>query len=265
MTIGDAFVWMLRVCAIGIVVDAIEQLVRRDALGDDGLYAWRILRHRLDLAPRFVRRAADASCAGSRRPAAVLALRLAAVVGVVASPVDSAVFAGALTVLLATQLYHFARRGGLGIYASDQMTLIIVGAAWLGIVVDGSPLGMKLALWFVVAQSCLSYFVNGAAKLFSLTWRSGRALPAVFGTYANGSAGLHGAVASRPRLALLLCWATMLWECAFPLALVVPEPMRIAILVSGVLFHLAIATTMGIHLFVWTFPATYVGIWVAAS
>jgi hypothetical protein len=256
VTLADAFAWMLRIAAVGIAIDAIEQLVR----GSVALYAWPVLRHRFDRAPHALRRAVDVACSG-RVPALVLALRLAAVTAVAALPIGSAAFAIALTALLATQLYHFARRAGFGMYASDAMNLVIIGAAWLALVVDGTRDGATLALWFVVAQSCLSYCVNGAAKLVSRSWRSGRALPMVFGTHANGNAALYGALTAVPRLALVLAWATMVWECAMPLVLVAPEPLRIALLVSGVLFHAAIAWTMGVHLFVWAFTAPYVAIW----
>jgi hypothetical protein len=260
VTHAEVFAWMLRICAIGIAIDAIEQLW----VGRNELFAWRVLRHRFDRAPHALRRAADVLCS-RRGPALALAVRLASLVGVAAAPVGSAPFGAALSALFATQLHHFVRRAGFGMYGSDQMNLVVVGAAWLALVVDGTPGGATLALWFVAAQSCLSYIVNGAAKLVSQTWRSGRALPLVFGTHANGNAALYRALSARPRLGCALCWATMIWECAMPLVLVAPEPLRVALLVSGVLFHSLIAWTMGVHLFVWAFAAPYVAIWWCAA
>ena len=219
MTALEAYVWMLRICAIGIGIDVLEQVTRRDRYAEGGLFAWSVLRHRLDLAPGFVRALADAACAGMVRPMIVLGIRAAAALVVAAAPPGSTGFAIALGVLLATQLYHFVRCAGLGTYGADQMNLVIVGAAWLAIVVDGSADGLRVGLWFVAAQSCLSYAINGAAKVASASWRSGRAFSAVFSTYTNGDPRLYRVFAPRPRLARVMCWATMVWECAFPLVL----------------------------------------------
>ena len=260
MTALDTYQWMLRVAAVGIVIDVLEHLTDRRRFADDGLYAWTILRRRLDRAP-WLRGAADALCAGARRPVIVLGARLIAVAAVAALPAGSIAFALALTVLLATQLYHFLRRAGHGIYGADQMNLIIIATAWLAIVADGSPAGLRLGLWFVVAQSCLSYYINGAAKLASRSWRSGRAIPAVFSTFTGGHAGLHRFFAPRPRWSLVVAWGTIAFECAFPLVLLVPDPLRLAILAAGVVFHASIAFTMGINLFVWAFVAPYVAMW----
>jgi hypothetical protein len=261
VTVAELVHWMLRICAVGVVIDAVEQLAHLRKLSDDGLYAWVILRRRLDRAPRAVRALADAACAGAIRPALVLVARIAAAAGVAAWSPGTTPADVALTVLVATQLYHFLRRAGFAIWGSDQMNLVTLGATWLGVVVDGSPDGVRAALWFIAAQSALSYFVNGAAKLVAPAWRSGRALAGVFSTTSNGDPRLHRVFAARPRLSRALCWLTMLWECAMPLALVVPDPARLAFLASGALFHLTVAATMGIHLFVWAFIAPYAAIW----
>jgi hypothetical protein len=261
VTPADAFVWMLRICGVGIALDAVEQLSTLTALDRGGLCAWHVVRHRFDLAPAVVRRVLDAACDGTWRPGLVLASRLLWVTIAALWPPGSALFAIALTALLVTQLYLFIRRAGFGLYGSDQMTLIILASAWLGTVVDTSPLGVKLALWFAVAQSCLSYGVNGVAKLASRSWRSGRALPAVFSTHASGAPVLLQVVEARPGLSRALGWLVLAWECTFPLVLVVPDSIRIGLLISGVVFHATIAMTMGLHLFVWAFIAPYAAIW----
>jgi hypothetical protein len=265
VTALETYHWMLRICAIGIVIDALEQLVHRRDFRDDGWFSWRILRRRLDLAPRIVRALCDAVCAGEHRPVLVLCLRLGAVATVAAFAPGSTAFAIGLTALLATQLHLFLRRAGLGIDGSDQMNLVILGASWLAIVVDGTVDGLRVGLWFVVAQSMLSYGVNGASKLASASWRSGRAIPAAFSTSSSGHPALHRVFVARPRLARLMAWGTWAWELGFPVVLVVPEPIRIPLLISGVVFHLTIAVTMGIHLFVWAFVAPYVAIWAVTQ
>ena len=261
MTAVAAYQWMLRICAVGLVIDALEQVATRRRYGEDALFAWSVLRRRYDLAPRFVRVLADAACAGAVRPMVAVAVKLVAIGVVVATTPGSTGFAIGLSVLVATQLYHFVRGAGLGVWGSDQMNLVILGGSWLAIVADGSADGLRAGLWFVAAQSALSYYINGAAKLAAPSWRSGRAFQTVFSTASNGQPTLHRVFGARPRLARLMAWGTMAWECGFALVLVTPEPVRIALLISGVAFHLTIAATMGIHLFVWAFVSPYAAIW----
>jgi hypothetical protein len=156
----------------------------------------------------------------------------------------------------------FLRRAGFGIDGSDQMNLVIVGAAWLAIVVGRTPEALRIGLWFVAAQSVLSYGINGTTKLAARSWRSGRAMAAALSTYTNGDPALYRVVAARPWLGLAACWVTIVWEAAFPIVMVVPEPVVLPILISGALFHLSLAYAMGIHLFVWAFIAPYVAIWM---
>jgi hypothetical protein len=254
----EPYQWILRICSIGLLIDTLEQLDGRRAL-EDGLYSWTILRRRLDRAPRLLRDAADLLCTGSSRPVIFLLSRLPALVVVAWWPIHSVPFAVALSTLLVTQLYHFLRRCSFGILGSDQMNLVVIGSSWLCIVV--APKAAAAGLWFMTVQSCLSYAVNGAAKLAAPKWRSGRAMPAIFATHSFGHPTVLRMLVAMPRLNRFLCWLVIVWECSFPLVLVVASPVRLGILATGIFFHAMIAVTMGIHLFIWAFIATYPAIW----
>lgn len=54
------------------------------------------------------------------------------------------------------------------------------------------------------------------------------------------------------------------FEIAFPLVLVVPKPLIIALLFTGVAFHLSCAIIMGLDRFVWAFCGCYPAVWATA-
>ena len=264
LDIQTAYQWMLRICAVGLVIDSLEQLARRREL-EDGFYAWKILRLRLDTAPPLVRHVADALFQGSARPVAFLVSRLAAVAIAVAWPVGSTPSRVALLILVLAQLYLFLRRCGLGIGGADNMNLIVLGTAWLCTAVAHDKASMTAGLVFITAVTCLAYFAYGITKLASQTWRSGRALPAAVASYSYGHRVFYRPLASRPALGFLLCWLTIGWECLFPLVLVVPPPIRLFLLLSGAFFHFSIAVAMGIDDLLWAYAATYPAIWWVAA
>jgi hypothetical protein len=188
-------------------------------------------------------------------------VRIAAVLLVAVEPVGSWPFALGLTLLVASQLYIYVRTAGLATIGSDHLTLLICGGAWLAVVVGGTPLALRAGLWFVAGQACLSYLVAGVAKLTAPKWRSGQAMPLVLSTYLCGSPVLYQLVQARPWLAKVMSWSVMLWETVFPVVLVAPRPLVLPMLAVGVLFHASLAAMMGLNLFLFAFPASYVAIW----
>jgi hypothetical protein len=261
MQVADAYTLMLRICGVGIGLDALERMASARKYRDDGLFGWVVLRQKLAGAPAPVRRLADLLCAGAARLMAVLVVRLAAVALVALCPPGSPAFGAGLTALVATHLYIYLRAAGFGTIGADHMTLLVCGGAWWATVVAGTPVAALAGLWFVAAQVCVSYVIAGVSKLAAPKWRSGEALVCVLSTYTVGSPALHPVVQRRPRLARLLCWSVMLWEATFPVVLVAPRPLVLPLLAVGLLFHLSLAAIMGLNLFVFAFASTYAAIW----
>jgi hypothetical protein len=259
--LGQAYALMLRICGAGIVIDALERMVTARKYRDDGLFSWVVLRQRLAILPGWWRLLADRLFQGAGPLMAVLTIRIAAVVVVVLDPVGSPAFSVGLTVLVVTHLYIYVRTSGMATIGADHMTLVVCGGSWLATVVAGGTLAARAGMWFVAAQSCLGYAVAGIAKLRAPKWRSGEAVVLVLSTYTNGNPGLHALVRSRRWLAWALCWSTMLWETTFPLVLVVPRFWMAPLLAVGVLFHASLAALMGLNLFLFAFPSTYVALW----
>jgi hypothetical protein len=73
-----------------------------------------------------------------------------------------------------------------------------------------------------------------------------------------------------PALSITVTWALLLWECTFPLCLVAPERVLLAMMVVGVTFHLSCGYAMGLNSFLWPFAANYLAVifvnqWLAYS
>ncbi|MEM9062272.1 MAG: HTTM domain-containing protein [Pseudomonadota bacterium] len=138
---------------------------------------------------------------------------------------------------------------------SDKMGLLILFCLSMAHLAP-SDLWREMALGYLAVQVVLSYFISGQVKIANPDWRSGRALSDVFLFSAYPvSEGLR-ALAFRPRLFRTGSWAVMLFEVAFPLALLHPV-LLIAALVIAVMFHLANAVLFGLNRFVWIWIASY--------
>jgi hypothetical protein len=157
---------------------------------------------------------------------------------------------------LALLIGLFTIRSPYGQDGADQMAwILITGLALISVV--ATPVAKTAFLWFIALQSCFSYATAGIAKASAEGWRDGRYLVGICNTRIYGNVHFAQFLASRPALAKLLSLLIIVWESLFPLVLIVPIPFALAILVSGMLFHLANAQIMGLNTFLWSFVATY--------
>jgi len=240
---------VVRIGSVGVAISSLESLYRRADLGPRGLLDGevQVTRARWLLPLAFL--------AAPRVAVALNGARLVAACAVIADGGSLAVArAGVIVIALATLLLRI--RTPLGIHTSGNMVMITFTAAALGLG-PGTPLSLGFALGFIAAQACLAYFVAGTAKLREPPWRSGRTITLLSSTLMWGNGRQAVVLKSHPRLALALCWVTMLGESTVPLALVVPLPAAIALLACAGLFHLLTAFEMGLNSFVWAFGSTY--------
>lgn len=190
---------------------------------------------------------------GPRAFEIVVALRLAA--GLALPVAGGASIAVLLVMLGCTALLSIASGGGDG---ADKIALVACAAALL--IALGLLLGDRLlclaGLVWGAGQAVIAYVTSGAAKLASRVWRDGSALAAAMTSYRSGHPVAAAVVRRRPA-ALVLAWGVMLIETLFPLALVVPQPVCLAILGTLAAFHVATAVLMGLNTYPWAFIATY--------
>lgn len=151
----------------------------------------------------------------------------------------------------------FGIRNPYGLDGAHQLSLIIFGGLLLASVFPVGSLAHQLSVLFIAAQAVLAYLLSGLSKLSSPTWREGRALTGILGTNMYGHKWFHERLVQYPRLDTLGCWSVMLFECSFPLVLLIDLQYGILLLLGGLVFHLSTAVLMGLNGFVLAFASTY--------
>lgn len=135
---------------------------------------------------------------------------------------------------------------------SDTMTMQILIVGLWTMFFAGNPTLVNVGLFYLAAQTVLSYFVAGWVKLTNSEWRSGKALPRFLE---------HSGY--RSKFPLLLSWGIIVFECTFPLALFSPS-LALTYCGLGAFFHLLNAYVLGLNRFFWVWIATYPAIWFTA-
>lgn len=173
----------------------------------------------------------------------------------------------AASLVILFSCFYISRRSRFGGDGSDQMGMVI--AFGVTIMSAGFVLNDMTLTWcgvFALAgQATLAYFVAGAAKLASPVWREGGALLGVMQTQSYGDSFAARFARERPRFCTFVCWLTIVTETLFPLVLVIPPSLVIAILACFAAFHFSNAWFMGLNAFVWPFLATYPSVMLVNS
>lgn len=231
---------------------SLEYVWRRTGFADSGLSSWPVsqLERRATSAPLFVQTVGRLF--EPRQIGWAVVLRLVACVYLVVAPEIGWGGAVALSVVLLVSV-ALVVRCPYGHDGADQM-MTICTAAYLLANLSGQ---VAPVVWFVAAQSALSYLTAGVAKLVSPVWRSGSALPGILRTRCYGNATAYRLVVDRPHLDRLLCRAVITFECTFPLALVGVPPLTVGVLLLGIGFHAVNAVVMRLNTFFVAFVATY--------
>ncbi len=156
----------------------------------------------------------------------------------------------ALLSLAMLHLFQGPYNGG-----SDRMGLLALWCLALAQVLP-SEKARALVFGYLGVQLVLSYLIAGWVKLRNPQWRSGQALRQVFAfsTYPV-SESLRGWAAHR-RLLFVMSWAVILFEIAFPLALL-SLPTLVAALALAAAFHFANACLFGLNRFFWVWLSVY--------
>jgi hypothetical protein len=238
----------VRGASAALGIGFLEQLcVGHRSFASGGLYAGTVIR--LIGAPEFTERF------GTVPLRMVLAVGAASgLLGLILNPYEAVgqlilalTFASAVT-------SRFCRiMGGDG---AEQMAILTLFAGCLAILPGPDASTTLLAVFFVGAQLVLSYFTAGFVKAVSPTWRSGAAIELVMNSEAYGQRWIGSFVKSRGALSRLLTKAVFVGECMFPLILIAPRAVALAMVVAGFVFHVATAVTMGLNTFMIAFPAT---------
>jgi len=269
MTQTDAVAYMGLIAGVGLMVDSAELLVARRALADTGLYSWEVLRAGRRylttgrLAPPLGRLFAYPAVLG------LPALQIFAATLLIAAPFAAprhyllpVVAVAALSAAAARMLFYMRQQ--LGLDGADQMLVIVLVSSGLGAALHDTPAGAA-AVDYAALQLLLSYIVAGTAKAVSPEWRSGRAIVGITGTIGYGHPRFHERVKHWPRVARLLCWSVIAFECGATLLLLAGVPGAWTIIALGIGFHVGVTVVMGLNIFVWAFAACYPALLVLAA
>ena len=250
-----------RLLFVGLVLEAVEALRLRRAYADGGLFS----RAMLGIVVGGVRPELRLGAThGGTRAVTVAALTQAAAAGVVVGVGTGAPLGIAAAVVCLVANGYLRTRRQIGGSGAEQLTFIVLVTFGLVVLAGAGEEARRLGDGFVAAQLALAYAASGVAKAFSTAWRRGEAMTGIFATEAYGTPRQAAFLADRPGLDRLLCWATIGWELAFPLALFAPVPVTVAILAAGVLFHAACALLMGLNRFFWAFCGCYPAVWATS-
>jgi hypothetical protein len=147
-------------------------------------------------------------------------------------------------------------RAPLGLSQADKLLTVIL--LTLGLVeLLPSKMGEPFALSFICGQSLLAYFSAGVFKCREQRWRDGSFLREVLSTEAYSTPALAQFLRASPAVCRPFATILILGEITFPLVLVASRPLMLAILAAGLLFHVCVATIMGLRTFLWAFLSTY--------
>ncbi|GHO97535.1 hypothetical protein KSF_075830 [Reticulibacter mediterranei] len=250
-----AILLVAKFAALAIVVACAEYLVFPHPLQNGGLMSWEVGRLRQPLMVKGATGRVLDWLFSYPRISGLIALRAVIALLILFGPLTIVLNPWLLCVfVLVSMLLTF--RNTFGTDGADQMgDLLFVGLAVVGIVT--THLTMNVYLWFLTFQACLAYAMAGFAKAVAPGWRDGTYLVGICGTSTYGNARLRDLLLVRPTLSKWLSRGVIIWECFFPLVLLLPLPLALVPLIGGIVFHLMMAYIMGLNDFVWSFLATY--------
>ena len=241
-------------------IQTVEYLCMKQATGPQGLWAWSVQRR--DIPQDWVRRLLDVLFSPDVHQMHLL-LRLQAALVLIFS---GGSFALLLFLFLGNLLILIRWRGSFN-GGSDFMTLVVLTGLLIAYTVGiwAKPeIGIQAGLCYICIQSITSYFISGWVKILQPEWRSGAAMT----IFLNGA--VYGPLPDdhllrRPSLALLGSWAFILWECAFPFALVNPaHAVGFCVIAAG--FHFLVFCFFGLNRFFWAWMCSFPAIiWCAGQ
>lgn len=251
---GIPFVYscVIRFFCVALFLTTIEYLTILRQFGDNGIYSWKMIK--LNSFPNMVKLRLG-FLFNQPGMLIMLLLRLVCSVALFISP-QSYFTVYLLAIVVSTSLL-LAIRNPIGNDGSDQMSVIIGISLFIAFLFHDPEIS-AISLFFIAAQSILSYVIAGVAKMLSKKWRNGTAIYQIMNTESYGSARislyLHRA---SPAISSVLAWNVMLFEALFFTVVILPYPYFLVFLLWGLIFHFYNAIIMGLNNFFWVFLATY--------
>jgi hypothetical protein len=243
---------VIRLLCIALFLTAFEYVMIIKQFGDDGVYSWKMIKLRTS---HSIRNLSPDMLFSKPGVLFIMLLRILCSLVLFIDPI-SIVTVYLLAIIVSTSLL-LAIRNPVGTDGSDQMSAIISIALLITFIFRDANIA-AISLYFIAAQSILSYVIAGGAKLLSKKWRSGTAIFQIMNTESYGSERialyLHR---SSPLVSQALSWNVMIVESSFFAVAILPYPYFLVFIVWGIFFHVYNAVIMGLNNFFWVFLSTY--------
>lgn len=237
---------------MGVMLDCLERLVSRRLYASDGMFSWSA--NRLDYAAGSqILRSFDGLFDHLQFSYFVLIEFVSAAAALWFGSPYSAYF---IAIIILIRGLSIVRNGHYGSEGADHMLLVLLGSVVVYAVAPG-VLAKRAVLWFICAETLLAYVTAGIIKLRHRKWREGAAIRNVLATELFGHRGFERSLSMHPWLSPIICWSVIVFECASPVLVLTSYKGCVIFILAGLCFHLGIAVTQGLNLFVWVFFATY--------
>lgn len=241
-----------RLAAISVFISSLELLSKPAQLSHSGLLNWSVPKLRVPwLVNSWVSEGLD-NVFSFPAVLYLIGIRLGAALALITGLPGSIAYVA----VIALSSIALMLRTPFGNDGADQMSVLTFTALALG-TVHPTLTAMRVCLWFIALQVCLSYATSGLAKLVAPGWRSGVYLIDIFKTTMYGNGSMARLLLKHPVLAKYVARLVVLTECIFPLVLFVPGHAAFWLIAGGISFHAMAAFSMGLNTFFWSFIAAY--------
>ncbi|MQS09289.1 alpha/beta fold hydrolase, partial [Streptomyces sp. IF17] len=242
-----------RLTAATSLTSSLEHLTHRRHARPGGLNDWAIARDNHAPQHPILRKALDL-IADERTTTGLHLARVAASVGLLL-PGDAR-WRGAANLFLGLSNAALYPRHRYGTDGADQASTLVQSAVGLARL-SNDPRTRDALLWYVAAQSNLSYLISGWVKLLGKDWRSGAALGGVMRTRTYGQEDIWRLTRRYPRAARTLAHGVLALECLFPILYLRGGKLAKPIIGSAAAFHVANGFVMGLGRFATSFTAMH--------
>lgn len=157
--------------------------------------------------------------------------------------------------LVVNALFFLKRFQGPYNGGSDRMGILILCCLCLANFMPNDQ-WREYMFGYLAIQLVLSYFISGWVKVINPEWRNGRALQDVFSFSAYPVSETLRGWAGHPTILLMMSWAVIGFELAFPFLLVQQEALILGLIIAA-LFHFANACLFGLNRFFWVWLTAY--------
>ncbi|MCH2231621.1 MAG: hypothetical protein MK105_14890 [Crocinitomicaceae bacterium] len=245
----------LLLATIGLLISSLEILASRENYIPTGILSWNVLRLRPDILNNIIPLKIIDFIFDTPYFFGVIVFRIICLIALIYAIFYHSNISFPLTaIVISTFLINY--RSSYGCDGSDQMLTIVFFTVCISSYFGLSHVG-NVCLIFIGCQSCLSYFVSGVAKVIGKKWRKGIAVAEILSSQSYGNKLVGSFLKKHIYLSKLISWTTVIFECLFPIVLILPNHYLYFVLAFGLVFHISIALLMGLNIFFWAFVCTY--------